>query len=190
MPGPLASCKWATETHVGDKGRIRRVDAGELSRAIHWEARRVAEAFGIKDWSSVPVVGSATRFGFTGECGGIDGEDGSRQEEAGGQVGVALLWMVAPGVRVDYLCLGDSLADQECSLLYDRTLDRWKLCSQLRHAHLLACGLYCLGIVADTLAVEFDLELSLEQKEQLRLTLPREFWPKAWLEEEEMDAAK
>lgn len=49
---------------------------------------------------------------------------------------------------------------------------------------LLARGLYRLGFEDEDVLAKLNHPLSSHEKMELRLSLPREFWPKMWLAEE------
>ncbi len=48
----------------------------------------------------------------------------------------------------------------------------------------MACGLYRLGIEDEEALSELNSTLSAHEKLELRLSMPREFWPKTWPNEE------
>ncbi len=48
----------------------------------------------------------------------------------------------------------------------------------------IARALYCLGQGTDDVLARLNYSLSAHEKLELRLSLPREFWPKTWLDEE------
>lgn len=47
----------------------------------------------------------------------------------------------------------------------------------------LARGLYCLAFDAEVISANLNYSLSAHEKLELRLSMPREFWPQKWLEE-------
>ncbi len=48
----------------------------------------------------------------------------------------------------------------------------------------MARGLYCLGTDDSEALEQFYPAFSFHEKLELRLSLPREFWPQTWLDEE------
>ncbi len=53
-----------------------------------------------------------------------------------------------------------------------------------RYNEIMARGLYCLGFEDENILAELNHPLTSHEQLELRLSMPREFWPQKWLDEE------
>ena len=131
------------------------MEVEDLDERIEREARRVAAAFSVQEFSFndgyIAQVEGATLMWF------IDQETHK----------VDNILLVSPGDTIGLVWDVPSAFDYRLS----------------RHGHLLARALYRLGFSDEEVWIRMPV-LSEHEKMELRLSLPREFWPQTWLEEE------
>lgn len=130
------------------------------SQQIEWEARRVAIAFVVEEWECFCVDS-------TWHC---IGKAGTKRIE----------WQFC-GEPLRLTSLAISQKGRRRTLAY--FLPHFGMRSGDNDT-LLARGLYCLGVQAQEIPQHFPVP-SAHEKLELRLAMPREFWPKEWLDEEE-----
>ncbi|RYX83330.1 hypothetical protein EON83_15010 [bacterium] len=145
------------------------MESKDLRERTEWEVRRVVTAFQAKNYVFSPhyYLESAVQFEVP-----LESE-------------VTLYMKLSPDpvvtvVSVQLVCGGELL-------FMNRTeKGRWdKGCSRLNSIHQsrMARGFYCLGIEDEGTCEQLP-PLSAHEKLELRLSLPREFWPQKWLDEE------
>jgi len=134
---------------------------GDALSAIEREAKRVAHAFGVEEWGP-----HAFRHGFLGMAGNvrigwiIDKEKGTLK-----------------GVEV-------GLHEEPSTTLLRRSNGTWGIALYPGLTdELMAWGLYRLGFQDKAVLSQLP-SLSAHERMEARLSLPREFWPVTWLEEE------
>jgi hypothetical protein len=131
---------------------------------IEWEARRVAAAFGVEEWEETERKGFLDKqilfHVFNGPAKNDD-EICWEISETG-----RLYAIFVSGIRVVWYTSGVDIY-----LLENPT-----------GAELMARGLYRLGFEDESVWSQLP-QLSAHEKIELRLSLPREFWPKKWVEE-------
>jgi hypothetical protein len=139
-----------------------------LSEQIEWEARRVAAAFELRGWEKMYKLGERQVFEAVYESG----------------VMLDAVFVIGDSTlkSVDIRNNKDSCQ----SKLYG-SLQAWRVYKSHyvpAFNELMMRGLFRLGI-DETLLVPLEHPLSAHEKLELRLSLPREFWPKTWLDEEQ-----
>lgn len=137
----------------------------DVSEKIEWEARRVAAAFELTSWAET------TSFNvWCGTCGGVE-----------------VVWMQeTKDAELTFIQVGDRTGN--CSLSREQVDsflggELWELRTDTRYDDFMARGFYRLGFGTPALTSQLP-ELSAHEKLELRLSMPREFWPKTWLDEE------
>lgn len=138
----------------------------DVSEEVKWEAQRITAAFDLQEWEITAVSGNEVLFAAYTED--------------------RLLEWCLDGLNICALAVGDrhnlSSFDINPSSGYGPLTFE-----SSEYDSLLARGLYRLGFEAPSLISELP-ELSAHQKLELRLSMPREFWPKTWIDGE--NAAK
>jgi hypothetical protein len=141
------------------------LESEDLNERIEWEARRVAAAFEIQ--AMIPAW-NGVKHHFLGKT----------------PDGVSVTWEIKPPsthwtrIRVH--------GGEEWSLI-ESSERGWYFAPNtgLYFDEVLAYGLFRLGFEDEKIWSELPpLSLSAHEKLELRLSLPREFWPKTWLDEE------
>lgn len=127
----------------------------DVSEQVEWEARRVVAAFGVEEF--------CFNDGYIAQV-----------------EGATLMWFIdEERAKVDNILLvspGDSIGlVWDVPSAFDYRISR--------HGHLMARGLYCLGFANEKVWRRMPM-LSEHEKFELRLSMPREFWPKTWLHQE------
>ena len=137
-----------------------------LGERVEWEARRVAAAFGVQEWDEAvegfgDLLVSSCRGDFEVRC-CIDRQG-----------------------RLFDLHIENVLAPTTlyCDVEFQPQLYCVPCFGNPSYNELMVRGLYLLGFEDPALISELP-ELSAHEKLELRLSLPHEFWPKKWLEEE------
>lgn len=127
---------------------------------LDWEVRRVAAAFGVRDWETQDwghlwMIKGAAR---TGDCVnyGVNALTGR--------------WM---GVRV-----GNNTG-QECEV-YEKVAALWMCRPHPQFNPQMARGLYCLGFEDQSVWAELNHPLTAHEQLELRLSMPSHFWPAQW----------
>ncbi len=145
----------------------------DVSAEVEREARRVAAAFGVeifdthKDSGWWTCQGSATtgiRVAWE-----IDPTTG-------------MYWSIEVGEVIGYEGSGCKVFFDE-EWIKDDGQETWPS-PRLEDNELMAWGLFRLGLDRPTIITELNHPLSMHEKLELRLSMPCEFWPKKWLEEE------
>ena len=153
-----------------------------LSERIEWESHRVAAAFGAP-WSFVaeflPESGaSGTLFRFRSWNVMLAAD--TRLVFTFRQYKGALTW--------SQVCLyrgGDEQwCDLQSTLSDEDTWTCWTLTSTGGLNELMMRALYCLNFEEEGVFQKLNSPLSAHEKMELRLSMPREFWPHKWHEEE------
>lgn len=132
----------------------------DVTKRMEWEARRVAAAFGVENVFSWRRGNLAY---FAGDCAGarinwqfnVDTGELVRLEQGNFAEGVVNFNPIVAGV------------DPE----------------EGANVQLLARGFYRLGLDEEAALARLP-SLSAHEKMELRLSMPREFWPKMWIDEE------
>ncbi len=144
-----------------------------LRAKVEWEVRRVAAAFQAQSYVLSPqdYLESALQFEVPLES-------------------AVILYMTLstdPVVTVVAIGLLELVAGGDLMFMARSAQGRWGKSSSHPNSALqsrMARGLYCLGIKDDETRNQLP-HLSAHEKMELRLSLPREFWPQRWLDEEE-----
>ncbi len=141
---------------------------------IEWEARRVAAAFGFEH----PVRSDPDHRFYMVHA-----------------MNVHMMWLhQGPGCHLHKLWLCKTTFSQDSALEYEQprmvsSYDgrKWHLGDYQQDTHdtdgHLARGLYRLGFEDESILSQLPA-LSAHEKLELRLSMPREFWPQKWLDEE------
>jgi len=133
---------------------------------MQWEARRVAAAFGLEAWGRDVWFMHSTATLFSGAQGEVE-----------------ISWRINPQGTAIHLSVGSG--DQnDCIVTLRETT--WKVAAQRfqkDYAEVMARGLYCLGVEDEGVIAQLDSPLTAHEKLELRLSMPRELWPKTWLDE-------
>lgn len=136
----------------------------DVNPEVEREAHRVAVAFGLGEWESVERAWESERP-----------TRHYRSQDVEWQVAMA-------DGKVCSLEVGFG-GESYCEL--HRYPGYWVIdTSDGKQDERMARGLYCLGIEDEEVLLALDCPLSAHEKLELRLALPREFWPQTWLEEE------
>ncbi|RYX84670.1 hypothetical protein EON83_08515 [bacterium] len=133
---------------------------GEPTNTVDFEIQRVAAAFGVKSFTTHRTVTSVHYEGWLGDT--------------------LVTWRLGdPNARVTNICVGTR---SYCGVFRKR--DRWEWESGQEGHEQMARGLYCLGFEDEDVLAQLNRPLSMHEKIELRLSMPREFWPKKWCDEE------
>ena len=141
---------------------IHNVAPGAMSPSVEWEARRVATAFGVSEWEESKYSSGS----YVSSSGPI------------------LCWSFNSLGTLDQIrASGDGSArvavtDRENDWNYTEAND----CVALKE--FMARGLYKLGFGDEAVLSQLP-PLSAHEKLELKLSMPREFWPEKWEEKEE-----
>ena len=147
----------------------------DVSKKVEKEARRVAAAFKVSTFQKHQMNENESNFiaHFSGSAGG-----GDRR----------LYWQIGKNERVTLLWLGTgrsvvaTVVEWESSLRGPKdAMGVWAVLLNSPHDEQMAQGLYRLGFESSELP---PLSLTAHEKLELRLSMPREFWPQKWLDEE------
>jgi hypothetical protein len=134
-----------------------------LSENVEREALRIAAAFEVSKWKRIdPRISGYTMEGF---------DRGDNRIEFYYLEGTERPRMIRVGDGDNYSCW-DEEDDEEGGVLKNLPAND----------EILARGLYRLGLDEDVLSQLPPL--SADEKMELRLSMPREFWPQKWLDEE------
>lgn len=140
---------------------------------IDWEAQRVAVAFG------------ATTFERTNR-------HVENRTEFAAMIGDRLLeWQLDQSGQLRHIALGNSEATQDVQLFFDRWPTNqhegmWVVRPHANYNEQMVRGLFRLGITTEDggeLAL-LNYSLTAHEKLELRLSMPHQFWPQNWLDEE------
>lgn len=137
-----------------------------LSPEVEWEARRIAAAFGFELWGQTESEFEDDPDSFYGVT-----KDGAQFEWIVGLErpgGLEHLWV---GRELIFFWQGSQSQD-------------WKIESPHCHNELIVRGLYCLGFDETDLQRRSQGQLTAHEQLELRLSMPREFWPQKWLDQE------
>ncbi|BCM89073.1 hypothetical protein IAD21_00917 [Abditibacteriota bacterium] len=137
---------------------------------VEWEARRVAAAFGVEEWRT---SFNERRPGY---CRSMDND--LRK----------VSWEIFDGPFIGHFstwCEGEWVC-----VKFDFSERQWQIDDYSEGSfELMVRGLYCLGFEDEAILSQLP-ELSAHEKLELRLSLPREFWPESWKEEVRESATK
>lgn len=137
-----------------------------LGEKVEWEARRVAAAFGLGEWNEDVWYMHSHDSLFSGTRGELE-----------------VSWRISPQAVAVHLRVGHGQFE-DCIVTWREFA--WKLTASRLHQsynEFMVRGLYCLGIEDEEVFSELNPSLSFHEKLELRLSLPREFWPAKWLDE-------
>ena len=137
-----------------------------LNEKIEWECRRMAAAFGVKEWQV---------------------DESPNQRRGVGEAGLVVVW----GIDFEtarFIGVQINGPGRKVSSIYDEgwidpgiTVQPFWNCSfSTATASFMARGLYCLGIEDEAVLAELNHPLTAHEKLELRLSMPREFWPQKW----------
>lgn len=136
----------------------------DVSEKVEWEARRVAAAFGVEEWEQVSAASEAE-----GKYLRYRGED--------------IEWQIDI-MDGDVFSIEAGDAQENYCHLFNYP-DYWVIDpSDAQQNERMMRGLYRLGIEDADVLAELNHSLTSHEKLELRLSLPGEFWPKTWIEEE------
>lgn len=146
----------------------------DLDEKVEWEAKRVAAAFGVETFEVM--------------------ESGGEERDYRGKLGTTPMhWSVhKTELTFIYVVIGytTDYVERSISLLKVPSIDdetEWDFSLTLRSNpefhHLFARGLYRLGLEDEYVLSQLP-QLSAHEKLEFRLSLPREFWPQTWLDEQ------
>ncbi|RYX82154.1 hypothetical protein EON83_20770 [bacterium] len=142
----------------------------DLKEKVEWEAQRVAAAFGGVEWHPDLSFCPPEQVEYRGKLNDFD--FGCRFDESGRLVSISIDYFDEGRYRTTRIVKDD--------------LGQW-------HGHyrpgarvLMARGSYCLGIEEEQILAGYGEPylLSAHEKLELRLSMPREFWPQKWLDEQ------
>lgn len=143
----------------------------DVSERIEWEAKRIAAAFGVEDFTA--LRGHATLTNFYAS----EGE-------------VSLWWSLDSRREQKMLRVLDiKRGNQRCQVSVTNILgrlgetDKWVLFDQGVFREEMARWLYRLGFEDESILSRLPA-LSMHEKMELRLSMPRKLWPQKWLDEE------
>jgi hypothetical protein len=134
--------------------------------AIEWEAQRVAAAFGVREWGEDVWFMHSTASHFVGSKAGLE-----------------VVWRINPEGAAIYFRVGSGEIE-DCIVAWRQT--RWGITPSYVHGRYneeMARGLFCLGYEDEDVFATLHISLSAHEQLELRLEMPREFWPLKWLEE-------
>lgn len=132
---------------------------GEPANTPEWEAQRVAAAFGGFSFTVHRTAISVHYEGWVDE--------------------VLVTWRLGdPNARVKNICVGTR---SYCGVFLVKGAWQWEP-GQEGHEQM-ARGLYRLGIEDEAILAALNQPLSMHEKLELRLSMPRVFWPQSWLNE-------
>lgn len=157
---PIEASEQEQELWTGWQREREETGQGEPTSTPHWEAQRVAAAFGLDSFTVERTITSVHYEGWLGE--------------------VLVTWRLGdPNARVKNICVGTR---SYCGVFLVNGDWEW----EQGHEGLdqMARGLYRLGIEDEEVLAHLNRPLSMHEKIELRLSMPREFWPKTWLAEE------
>ncbi|BCM92289.1 hypothetical protein IAD21_04168 [Abditibacteriota bacterium] len=129
---------------------------------IEWQARRVAAAFEVKKFTC-KSSDDAVFF-----CQGRVGRNTVR-------------WILTRTYGpINHIKVGKGRVGCDASYSIG---GQWQCSSHPAFNEQMARGLYRLGIEDEAVSAELNLSLTAHEKLELRLFMPREFWPQIWLDE-------
>ncbi len=159
----------------------------DVSKKVEWEARRVATAFDIETFG--PVLLFIPRPSDESNYRGNSGD-------------ITVSWRVDKrtlALSFINLACWSGYESEEVTLHYHPSIltipggweMEWEEIPSTLHSHFramlarhLAHSLYRLGFEDQGVLRELNHPLSAHEKLELRLSMPREFWPQRWLDEE------
>ncbi|BCM88905.1 hypothetical protein IAD21_00747 [Abditibacteriota bacterium] len=137
----------------------------DVSEKVEWEARRVAAAFGVGEWKpnepsreiiSYSCFNNGTEYYVSFDT---DGE--------------------LKTLNIDEV---ESRQYTHCEL-QNLGMGQWSLYNYSQYGKEMAYGLYRLGFEDEGILSQLP-PISAHEKLELRFSMPREFWPQKWLDEE------
>lgn len=137
----------------------------ETITGIQWEAHRVATAFGVEKWGEDVWFMHTDASLFSGTKGELE-----------------VVWRINPEGYACHFRVGNG-GIHDCTVTWREMA--WSSKTYGSHPEynaLMARGLYCLGIDAPSVVAKLNSPLSAHEQIELRLSMPREFWPPSWLE--------
>ncbi|RYX80737.1 hypothetical protein EON83_27290 [bacterium] len=145
------------------------MESEDVRAKYEWEARRVAAAFGMEDYQKLPQY-QGVYFVF---CGGVEvwwNIDWISSDSTATISNVTIGADKDPGCQITDFGFGWEFFQFQNSPPHYRGM--------------MAKALYCLGIENETVLHKLNAPLTLHEKLELRLSLPREFWPQKWFDED------
>lgn len=136
----------------------------DVEKEVEWEARRVAAAFQVEQWWLIPD--SDTHY---------QGQTGA----------IWTTWGIDMNMfKVKYIDIWN--ADDCDTLVLLKPDGSWEIDRlESTTGSLMSRGLYRLGVSDETLYSQLP-PLNTHEQLELRLSMPREFWPQMWIEEEDV----
>ncbi len=156
---PIELSESEQETWTGWRQNREETGRGKATHPPQWEVQRVAVAF---DVDSVTVVRRITGVHYEGLCSDV-----------------LVTWELGdPNARVKSIQVGER---SYCGVYLSSGQWEWE---PGREGHeQIARGLYRLGFEDEGVLSQLDSPLTGHDKIELRLSMPREFWPPKWIEE-------
>ena len=131
---------------------------GKATNTLEWEVQRIATAFGVDE---VTMVRRIWGVHYEGLCGDVP-----------------VTWEIGdPNARVKNIYAGDR---SYCGVFLSK--GQWEFEPGQEGHEQIARGIYCLGIEKDEIWEHLPA-LTAHDKLELRLSMPREFWPQKWIDE-------
>ncbi len=140
------------------------MESEDVSAEVEWEARRVAAAFGVEEWESTAAFDDASWVEFDG-C----------------SASTAIWCAILDDGTIEQISVGE----RPHSCLVEMEEGRLEgITSEVEYRELMARGLFRMGVDDPYILRTLNCPLSAHEKLELRVSLPREFWPKKWLDED------
>ncbi|RYX82865.1 hypothetical protein EON83_17295 [bacterium] len=138
------------------------LESKAVSGTVEHEAARVAVTFGVGEWKTTEYPTAHRHFGW------------------GSGARLPIDWIInfEEGVRLTVLSVGSF--ERCCQLAF--YWGEWDIRLNPKYDTAMARGLYCLGFEDEAILSQLP-PLSAHEKLELRLGMPREFWPQKWLDE-------
>lgn len=167
---------------------MRGVKSKDLAKQAWWEARRIAAAFELQDW--VLHIAEPENYMYSDVLANSFHLKGYTR--CFKRVWAPLSWSDEPLWDIE-ICRGDPKEYNivRCSFVYreGKPSVKWGFMEiedpdPTSSCWLLACALFRLGLYDEDTCSELGATFSFHDELELRLSMPREFWPQKWLDEE------
>jgi hypothetical protein len=168
-------------------------ESAHYSEIIVRKADQVAVAFGLTNWQHMQSGGNDHYFDTLQSDFATVGHFGGPCEEfffsVVGEVKIG--WWMSPNMRPFEISVQIKKGKEStvAQLSYDQSTSKYELLSVGAIAeaqNLMARGLYRLGFEDEAISSQLP-PLTNHEKLELRVSMPREFWPRTWLDEEKSD---
>jgi hypothetical protein len=128
---------------------------------LEWEVRRIAAAFGVGEFQSREEDWLITSVGKADTT--------------------QILWSIDARINAFfYIEVGENGCEVDSHTTWPQGDEQWRFYPQPEFHELMARGLYCLGFEDEGVLAKLNYPLTAHEKLELRLAMPREFWPKMW----------